>query len=97
MRGADVVHEHQVASLPSLAHGVGLVDLVDHLHDVGANRVPIAEARVEGEPFFAADVDEVLAHLRFHRPLVEECDLVEPAAPSGDRVPYGGAAMLPSA
>src|SRR3989454_8279254 len=36
VRGADVVHQHQVASLPTLACGVCLVNLVDQLHDVRA-------------------------------------------------------------
>src|SRR6185369_10538151 len=44
VRGADVVHEHQVPGLPRLARGVGLVGLVDRLHDVRADRVAVAEA-----------------------------------------------------
>src|SRR5206468_1684213 len=90
VRGADVVHKHQVPSLPSLACGVCLVDLVDHLHDVGADRVAVAEASSERQPVLAVDVHEVLAYLRVHRPLVEECDLVEPAPLAGARVMYDG-------
>src|SRR5688572_17294515 len=33
VRGADVVHKEQVAGLPRLAYGVGLVRVVDHLHE----------------------------------------------------------------
>src|SRR5207245_3756142 len=97
VRGADVVHKHQVPSLPSLACGVCLVDLVDQLHDVRADRVAVAKAGIEGQPVLAVDVHEVLAHLRVHRPLVEECDLVEPALLPGKRVMHDGAAALPGA
>src|SRR5437899_8844070 len=64
VRGADVVHEHEVPTLPRLADGVFLVDLVDQLHDVRADRVAVAEARIERQPVLAVDVHEVLAHLR---------------------------------
>src|SRR2546428_14191356 len=97
VRGADVVHKHQVASLPPLACGVGLVDLVDQLHDVRADRVAVAEAGIERQPVLAIDVHEVLAHLRVYRPLVEERDLVEPAPLAGAWVMYDGAAALPGA
>src|SRR5213596_4313473 len=97
VRGADVVHKHQVPSLPPLACGVCLVDLVDQLHDVRADRVAVAEARIERQPVLAVDVHEVVAHLRVHRPLVEECDLVEPAPLASARVMYDGAAALPGA
>src|SRR5206468_870024 len=92
VRGADVVPEQQVPSLPLLACGVCLVDLVDQLHDVRADRVAVAEARIERQPVLAVDVHEVLAHLRVYRPLVEECDFVEPAPLAGARVMYDGAA-----
>src|SRR5205823_8892192 len=46
---------------------------------------------------FAVDVHEIFAHLRVYRPLVEECDLVEPAALAGERVTHDGAAALPGA
>src|SRR5437773_3868814 len=97
VRGADVVHKHQVPGLPPVACGVCLVDLVDQLHDVRADRVAVAEARIERQPVLAVDVHEVLAHLRVHRPLVEECDLVEPALLPSKRVMYDGAAALPGA
>src|SRR2546422_197280 len=97
VRGADIVHKHQVASLPPLACGVGLVDLVDQLHDVRADRVAVAEAGIERQPVLAIDVHEVLAHLRVYRPLVEERDLVEPAPLAGERVMHDGAATLPGA
>src|SRR6059036_3201647 len=97
VRGADVVHKHQVPSLPPLACGVCLVDLVDQLHDVRADRVAVAQARIERQPVLAVDVHEVLAHLRVYRPPVEECDLVEPAPLAGARVIHDGAAALPSA
>src|SRR3989449_6161445 len=97
MRGADIVHKHQVPTLPPLACGVGLVDLVDQLHDVRADRVAVAEAGIERQPVLAIDVHEVLAHLRVYRPLVEECDLVEPAPLAGERVMHDGAATLPGA
>src|SRR5207247_3856032 len=45
----------------------------------------------------AVDVHEVLAYLGRQRPLVQECDLVEPAAPAGDRVAHDGVAALPRA
>src|SRR5438132_7200155 len=97
VRSADVVHKHQVPSLPPLACGVRLVDLVDQLHDVRADRVAVTEARIERQAVLAVDVHEVLAHLRVYRPLVEECDLVEPAPLAGARVMYDGAAALPGA
>src|SRR6266487_4873641 len=97
MRGADVVHEQQVACLPPLACGVRFVDLVDHLHDIGADRVAVAEAGIERQPILAVDVHEELPPLRVYRPPVEECDLVEPAATAGERVTYDGAAALPGA
>src|SRR5438132_7949424 len=95
VRSADVVHEHQVSRLPPLACGVCLVDLVDQLYDVRADRVAVAEARIERQPVLAVDVHEVLAHLGVYRPIVEECDLVEPAPLAGARVMYDGAAALP--
>src|SRR5437016_10736663 len=67
------------------------------MHDIGADRVAVAKAGSEGQPVLAVDVHEVLAHLRFHPPLVEECDLVEPALLPGKRVMHDGAAALPSA
>src|SRR5439155_25382143 len=73
------------------------VDLVDQLHDVRADRVAVAEAGIERQPVLAIDVHEVLAHLRVYRPLVEECDLVEPAPLAGERVMHDGAATLPGA
>src|SRR5437870_7094980 len=97
VRGADVVHQHQVPTLPLLACGVCLVCLIDQLHDVRADRVAVAEARIERQPVLAVDVHEILAHLRVYRPLVEECDLVEPAPLAGARVMYDGAAALPGA
>src|SRR5256712_5011807 len=97
VRGADVVHKHQVPSLPPLAYGVCLVDLVDQLYDVRADRVAVAEARIERQPVLAVAVHEVLAYLRVYRPLVEECDLVEPAPLAGARVIHDGAAALPGA
>src|SRR5712691_843684 len=97
VRGADVVHQHQVASLPWLACGVCLVDLVDQLHDVRVESVAVAEAGIERQPVLAVLVHEVLAHLQVYRPLAEECDLVEPAALAGERVTYDGAAALPGA
>src|SRR5439155_22882350 len=97
VRGADVVHEHQVAGLPRLAYGVCLIDLVDHLHDIRADRVAIAEAGIERQSVLTADVHEVLAHLRLDRPLAEEGDLVEPASPAGERVSHNRAAALPGA
>src|SRR5205823_11401569 len=97
VRGADVVHKHQVPTLPWLACRLCLIDPVDRLHYVRADGVAVAEARGERQPVFAVDVHEVLAHLRVHRPLVEECDLVEPAAPASARVMYDRAAALPCA
>src|SRR5437870_6330305 len=97
VRGADVVHKHQVPTLPPLACGVYLVSLVDQLHDVRADRVAVAEARIERQLVLAVDVHEVLAHLRVYRPLVEECDLVEPAPLPSARVMDDGAAALPGA
>src|SRR5438270_11449066 len=97
VRGADVVHKHQVTSLPRLACGVRLVDLVDQLHDVCVDRIAVAEAGIERQSVLAVDVHEVLAHFRVYRPLVEECDLVEPAPLASERVTYDGAAALPGA
>src|SRR5712691_8897554 len=97
VRGADVVHQHQVPTLPLLACGVCLVSLIDQLHDVHADRVAVAEARIERQLVLAVDVHEILAHLRVYRPLVEECDLVEPAPLAGARVRYDRAAALPGA
>ena len=67
------------------------------LHDVLADRVAAPEAGGERQPIGAVGVDEELAHLGVERPLVEEGDLVEPAAPTGDRVPHHRAAALPGA
>src|SRR5207244_8774970 len=97
VRGADVVHKHQVARLPALACGVLLIHLIDQLYDIRADRVAVAKAGIEGQPVLAVDVHEVLAKLRVHGPLVEECDLVEPAPLAGARVAHDGAAALPSA
>ena len=97
MRRANVVHDKQVAGLPRLTYAVGLVRLVDHVDDVGADRVAVAEARVEGLGVRAVDVDEVLAYVGRQRPLVQECDLVEPAAPPGQGMPHDGVAALPRA
>jgi hypothetical protein len=93
--GADVVHEHQVARLPGFAPGVRLVGLVEELHDFRTDRVAVAEPGVEGQAVGAVDVHEVLADLGIEGPLVEEGDLVEPAACAGDRVPDHCAPALP--
>src|SRR5207244_12640672 len=97
MRVSDVVQQQPVASAPALAGRVGFVDLVDRRHDVRADGVAVAEAGIARQPVVAVDVHEVLAHLRLHRPLVEESDLVEPAALPGTRVTEDGAAALPGA
>src|SRR5437867_4582879 len=97
VRGADVVHQEQVPALPPLACGVFLIYLIDQLYDIRADRVAVAKARIERQPVLAVDVDEVLAKLRVHRPLVQECDLVEPAPLAGARVTHDGAAALPGA
>src|SRR5205823_11300558 len=55
VRGADVVHKHQVTSLPWLACGVCLVDLVDQLHDVRVDRGAVAEAGIGGPSPLLAD------------------------------------------
>ena len=95
--GADVVDEQQVAGLPRHAGGVRLVDLVDQLDDVRADRVAVAEAGVERQPVSAVLVHQELVHLGRHRPLVEEGDLVEPAAVTRERVLHDGWATLPGA
>src|SRR5882724_2471252 len=64
VRGADVVHKHQVTSPPWLACGVCLVDLVDQLHDVRVDRVAVAETGIERQPVLAVHVHEVLTQLR---------------------------------
>src|SRR5260370_3459002 len=97
VRGSDVVHQEQVSALPRLACGVFLIHLIDQLDDIRADRVAVAKAGIEGQPVLAVDVHEVLAYLRLHRPLVQECDLVEPAPLAGARVTHDGAASLPSA
>src|SRR2546426_10859874 len=97
VRGADVVHQEQVPALPPLACGVFLIHLIDQLYDIRADRVAVAKAGIEGQPVLAVDVHEVLAKLRVYGPLVEECDLVEPAPLAGARVAHDGAAALPSA
>src|SRR5204862_1524343 len=84
-------------SLPPLACAVGFVRAVDSLDDLGADRVAVAESGIERQPVLAVEVHEVLAHLRVYRPLVEECDLVEPAPLAGERVMHDGAAALPGA
>jgi hypothetical protein len=56
VRGTDVVDEHQVADLPRLTCSVGLVDLVDHLHDILVDGVTVAEAGIERQPFGAVYV-----------------------------------------
>src|SRR3712207_3149848 len=94
---SDVVDQQQVAVLPGVARGVGLVDLVDDLHDVLADRVAVAEPRVERQPVLAVHVHQVLAHLLGQRPLVEEGNLVEPAPLPGHGVADDGAAPLPGA
>ena len=58
---------------------------------------PLPKRVLNGSPSLAVDVHQVLAHLRVQGPLVEEGDLVEPAALPGDRVPHDGAAALPGA
>src|SRR5207247_7634408 len=63
----------------------------------GAERVGLAEARIDRQPVLAVHVHEVLAHLRVYRPLAKECDLVEPAPLAGARVMHDGAAALPGA
>src|SRR5262245_56834456 len=97
MRGADVVHEQQVTNLPLLADSVRVVDLVDRLDNIRADWCAVPEAGVERQPVLPVDVDEVLAHLRSDRPLVQECDLVEPAPSTGEWVAHDGAAALPRA
>src|SRR5206468_6197761 len=97
MRRADVVHKHQVTGLPLLACRVCVVDTVDQLHGVRVDRVTVSKARIERQSVLAVDVHEVLAHLRLHRPLAEECDLVEPAALAGTRVMHDSTAALPGA
>src|SRR2546428_13497398 len=91
VRGADVVHQHQVTTLPPLACGVFLVHLIDQLYDIRADRVAVAKARIERQPVLAVDVHEVLAPLRVQRPLVDECDLVEPALLPSERVMHNRA------
>ena len=54
--------------------------------DVVADRVAVAEAGGERQAVRAVDVHQVVADVRVHRPLVEERDLVEPAAQPGPRV-----------
>src|SRR6266581_3160467 len=71
--------------------------LVDRLDDIRADRIAVAKAGIERQPVLAVDVHEVLADLRVHRPLVQEGDLIEPAALAGKRVTYDGAAALPGA
>src|SRR5439155_7164661 len=97
MRGADVVHEHQVAGLPRLPYGVCLMDLVDHFYHTRADRGAVTEAGIEWQSVLTVDVHEVLANLRLDRPLAEEGDLVEPAPLAGERVSHDGAAALPGA
>ena len=97
VRGTDVVDEQQIAGAPRLAPGVGLVHLVDDAHDVLADRIAVPEAGVEGQPVGAVDVHEVVADFGLHRPLVEEGDLVEPAAAAVDGMTDHRAAPLPGA
>lgn len=97
MCGPYVVDQQHVACLPGLTSGVVLVGGVDELDDVLADRGTVSEAGVERQPVLAVDVHQVLAHLGGQRPLVEERDLVEPAAPAGERVPHDGVAALPRA
>ena len=97
MGGAEVVDEHQVARLPRLADRVRVVDRVDQLDDVLPDLLAVPEAGVERQPVLAVEVEQVLAHLGIHRPLAEERDLVEPAAPARHRVAHHGAAALPGA
>ncbi|CAK7282745.1 hypothetical protein SGPA1_20720 [Streptomyces misionensis JCM 4497] len=94
VRGADVVHEQQIPGLPGLAPGVRLVGGVEQLDHLLADRASVAVTGVERQPVRAVLVHQVLAHLGGQCPLVEERDLVEPAAPARDRVPYDGAAAL---
>src|SRR5262249_49715570 len=82
---------------PPLACAVGFVCVVDPRYDLRADRVAVAEARIERQPVLAVEVHEVLAHLRVYRPLVEERDLVEPTPLAGERVMHDGAATLPGA
>src|ERR1051326_5720832 len=70
---------------------------MDKLPDVRTDRVAVAKAGIEGQPVLAVNVDEVLTQLRVHRPLVQECNLVEPAPLAGARVASDGAAALPGA
>src|SRR5256885_896476 len=86
-----------ISALPGLACGVFLIDLVDHLYDLRADWVAVAKARVEGQPVLAVEVHEVLTHFRIHSPLVQECDLVEPASLAAARVKHDGTAALQSA
>src|SRR3989441_8542469 len=80
----------------SLACGVFLIHLIDQLYDIRADRVAFAKAGIEGQPVLAVGVYEVLAYLRVHRQLVQECDFVEPTPLAGARPPHDGAAPLPS-
>src|SRR5882724_3490103 len=97
VRGAHVVHQEQVPALPPLACGVFLIHLIDQLYDIRADRVVVAKAGIEGQPVLAVGVYEVLAYLRVHRPLVQECYLVEPTLLAGARVTHDSAAALASA
>src|SRR5262249_11246087 len=96
MRSADVVHQEQVPALPPLAGRVLLIHLIDQVYDVRADGVAVAKAGMEGQPVLAVDVYEVLAQLRV-RPLVQECDLVEPAPLPCARMTHDSASPLPSA
>src|SRR5439155_25280021 len=85
------------AGLPPLAYGVCLVHVVDRLDDIRADPIAVPEACIERQPVLAVDLHEVLAQVRGQRPLVQECDLVEPAPPAGARVTHDSPAALPGA
>ena len=94
MRSADVVDQHQVACLPRLTHGVGLVNRIDLFHDLRAEWLAGAEPGVERQTLGTVNIDQVFADLGGDRPLVQERDLVEETALTGDRVmDYGIAAL----
>src|SRR5437899_1927635 len=97
VRAADVVHNQQIAMLPRRARAVGFVHVVDRLDDFCADRFAIAKAGIKWQPVLTVELDEVLAHLRVYGPLIEECDLIEPALLTGERVLHDGAAALPGA
>src|SRR5919107_2490177 len=97
VRRPDVVDQHQVAGPPRLADRVGPVNVVEQRHHVVADRVTPSVAGAERQPVLPVHLDQVLPQVRRERPLAEKGDLVEPAAPAGDRVPHHRGASLPRA